>query len=407
MKIDRKLLPSWYVEKKFLPGKYWEKRLRILSFFLRCFQRMLFFLPVKKNRVMVYIHQRRGISCNPKYVVRKLKEKYGNKLEIIWVTSYPETCKELRDMGILVAATNSKLHVSLYMRTRVFVTNDSVPTWAVHRPGQIWMNTWHGGMNYKRIGYEHVEPMSRDGFCLYKLENRSPDVYLAGSEYFRRDTARSFSFSEDIFQRTGMPRNDLFFEKRDDIREKVVRRYDLAVDQRIVLYAPTFRRNMENSTYGLDFGELIRTLSARFGGDWLVFFHNHNFVRSGQKLPEGVIDVSDYDDMQELLYVVDVLISDYSSCMWDYCLTGRPCFVYASDVEEYITKDRTLGFPMEQWPYPIAGSNQDLMRCIRRFDEREYESRVAKHLEDMGSYDRGDASERAAELIGSYCIEDV
>ena len=193
-------------------------------------------------------------------------------------------------MGILVAATNSKLHVSLYMRTRVFVTNDSVPTWAVHRPGQIWMNTWHGGMNYKRIGYEHVEPMSRDGFCLYKLENRSPDVYLAGSEYFRRDTARSFSFSEDIFQRTGMPRNDLFFEKRDDIREKVVRRYDLAVDQRIVLYAPTFRRNMENSTYGLDFGELIRTLSARFGGDWLVFFHNHNFVRSGQKLPEGVID---------------------------------------------------------------------------------------------------------------------
>ncbi len=405
MKIKKDLLPSWYREKKFLPDQNWEKRRRRLSFLLRCFQRALFMLPVKKNRVMIYTHERKGFSCNPKYVAAGLKEMYGDQLELIWVTSYPETCEEIRAMGIPVAKTNSKIHVGKYMRTRVYVTNDGFPAWALHRPSQIWINVWHGGMNYKRIGYQHLEPMSRIGFRLYQLENRSPDIYLAGSEYFKRDTARSFSFPEQIFRGTGMPRNDLFFEKRDEIKQKITSYYDVHPERRIVMYAPTFRCNMENSTYGLNFDELVHALEERFGGEWTVFFRNHNFVRSDLAITDDVTDVSDYEDMQELLYVADVLISDYSSCMWDFCLTNRPCFVYASDRGKYTTEDRTLGIPMEEWPYPVACTNEELIRCIQSFDEEEYERRVKKHLADMGSYDKGDASVKAAELIGSYCLK--
>lgn len=381
-----------------------QKRARFLSFILRCLQRVLFFLPVKKNRVMVYVHQRRGFTCNPKYVVRKLLEIYGDRLEIIWVTAYPKTCANLCEMGISVCATNSKTHIMKYLRTRVYVTNDPFPAWALHRPNQIWINTWHGGMNYKHIGYEYLGPMSRAGARLFRLQNRTPDIYLAGSEYFKKDTAVSFHLPEAVFRETGMPRNDIFFEEHSQLGKGILKRYGVALDKKVVMYAPTFRSGMEDSTYGLDFAGLTEALAKRFGGEWIVFFRNHNFVESGKRDDPQVVDVSDYEDMQELLYISDVLVSDYSSCMWDFCLTGRPCFVYASDVEDYTTKDRTLGLPLDQWPYPIAETNAQLGQCITSFDDKEFKSRVKKHLAELGSYDTGTASEKVAVLIGRYCL---
>lgn len=353
---------------------------------------------------MIYTHERKGLSCNPKYILRKLRELYGDRLEIIWVTTYPDSCAAIRDLGIPVAATNSGLHVRKYIRTRVYITNDGFPPWALHRPCQKWINTWHGGMNYKHIGYRHLEPMSRDGFCLYRMENRKPDVYLAGSSYFKKDTAQSFHLPESLFVETGMPRNDIFFEEHKHLGNEIRERYGLALDVKIVMYAPTFRRGMEDRVYGLNYTELTEALASRFGGEWVVFFRNHNFVKSRQSEDPNVVDVSDYEDMQELLYVSDVLVSDYSSCMWDFCLTKRPCFVYAGDVAEYTTIDRTLSFPLKKWPYPMAETNRQLRECIAAFDETEYKSRIQKHLLDLGSYDRGHASEQAAALVGRYCL---
>lgn len=353
---------------------------------------------------MVYVHQRRGFTCNPKYVVHKLLEMYGTRLEIIWVTAYPKSCENIREMGILVCAANSMPHIIKYLRTRVYITNDSFPAWARHRKSQLWINTWHGGMNYKHIGYEYLDPMGRAGTCLFRLQNRTPDLYLAGSQYFKMDTAASFHLPKNVFKDTGMPRNDIFFEDHSSLKSEILTRYGVAPDKRIVLYAPTFRSGMKESTYGLDFGKLVQALAGRFGGQWFVFFRNHNFVESAGGDRSWGMDVSDYEDMQELLYISDVLVSDYSSCMWDFCLTGRPCFVYANDIERYTTKDRTLSLPLEDWPYPIAETNEQLEQCIIRFDEREFGERVKKHLTELGSFDRGTASEQTAALIGRYCF---
>lgn len=383
-----------------------QKRARILSFILRCLQRVLFFLPLKKNRVMVYVHQRKGFTCNSKYVVQKLLEIYGDQLELMWVTAYPETCRDLCAKKVTVCATNSKTHIVKYIRTKVYVTNDLFPAWALHRSKQIWINVWHGGMNYKHIGYDYLEPMCRAGERLFWFQNRKPDIYFAGSRYFKEDTAASFHLPESVFWETGMPRNDIFFEDHSYLQHKIRKRYGVAAETKIVMYAPTFRSGMEDNTYGLDFAGLTDALSERFGGTWVVFFRNHNFVESSGSNRGQTVDVSDYDDMQELLYVLDVLISDYSSCMWDFCLTGRPCFVYAEDIEYYTTKDRTLSLPLQRWPYPIAETNEQLRQCILAFDDLDYRNRIQKHLKEIGSYDNGTASEQAASIIGKYCIDD-
>lgn len=370
---------------------------------LKLLQVLLFWLPVKKNRVMVYIHDRKGFTCNPKYIVKKLHKLYGDKLEIIWSTMHPETCQEIEKMGIKVIKSNSTEQMKLYLRTRFFITNDAFPSWALHRPNQKWMNTWHAGMNYKHIGYDYLAPMSPLAAKIFRIKNRQPDFYLSGSAFFTEDTSKSFRMDSKVFVPTGLPRNDIFFEDHSEIDRKIRQMYHIDSNSRLAIFAPTFRRGMKSGTFGMDFDEVRQALAQRFGGEWTILFRNHNFVRSKQTYT-GAVDVSGYHDMQELMCVSDVLISDYSSCLYDFIMTKKPAFVYATDLDYYVNHDRAFAYPLEKWPYPIAKSNASLVSNIVGFDEELYLKKVDAHLRDAGAYDDGTASEQAAKLIAKYCL---
>ncbi len=372
---------------------------RLLKFTQIC----LFWMPLKKNRVMVYIHDRKGFTCNPKYIVKKLVEQYGNKVEIIWTTMHPETCQEIRDLGVKVVKSNTLTQFKLYLKSKVFITNDSFPSWARHRSGQVWINTWHAGMNYKHIGYDYLAPQSPIAAKLFRIKNKQPNYYLSGSEFFTEDTSKSFRLNKKVFLKTGLPRNDVFFEDPAPINKKVREYYGIDNDKHLAIFAPTFRRGMKSDTYGMDFELVRKALAARFGGEWVILFRNHNFVKSKQKYA-GAVDVSAYHDMQELMVASDVLISDYSSCLYDFCITRKPAFVYATDLDNYMNNDRSFAYDFAKWPYPVATSNKELLERIVRFDDVMYKAKVEAHLIDAGAYDNGTASKQVADLIGKICL---
>ena len=112
---------------------------------------------------------------------------------------------------------------------------------------------------------------------------------------------------------------------------------------------------------------------------------------------------SSYDDMSELLCMADVLISDYSSCMYDFSLQKKPCFVYAPDINEYEQNDRGVAYPVEKWPFSISVSSDDLCDRIREFKEDEYIKRIDDHFIDVGKMDDGNAGRRVVELINVLC----
>lgn len=379
-----------------------KKELRVARF-LKFVQGCLFLLPVKKKRVMVYIHDRKGFTCNPKYIVKKLVELYGNKLEIIWATMHPETCQEIKDLGVKVIKNNTAEQFRLYLRTKFFITNDAFPSWAMHRPMQKWMNTWHAGMNYKHIGYDYLAPQSRIGAKLFRIKNKQPDFYLSGSGFFTEDTSKSFRLNKKVFVKTGLPRNDVFFEDPAPVDKKVRDFYGIEASKKLAIFAPTFRRGMKSDTYGMDFDQVREALEKRFGGEWLILFRNHNFVKSKQKYV-GALDVSAYHDMQELMVAADVLISDYSSCLYDFCMTDKAAFVYATDLDNYMNNDRSFAYDFAKWPFPVATSNEELLDRIKDFDEDDYKAKVKAHLTDAEAYDNGTASEQAAKIIAKYCL---
>ena len=370
---------------------------------IRLMQVLLFWLPTKKNRVMFYAHERKGFTCNPKYVLLKLREQFGDKLELIWVSGYAESCQEIRDLGIPVIQANTKHHILAYLRARFYITNDNVPVWAIRRPGQKWLNTWHAPMNYKHIGYDYLAPLSSLGKHIFKMKNRQPDFYLSGSRFFTEDTSKSFRLDEKIFIPTGLPRNDVMFADRDAMKEKICKFYGIPMDKKLVIYAPTFRRGEKSNTYGMDFKQVCQALSDRFGGEWVMLFRNHSFVK-GKSGVQNAVDVSAYHDMQELMCAADLLISDYSSCLYDFALSGRPSLVYATDLTQYINGDRSLAYPTKLWPYPMAQSNQELLDVIAGFDQEAYDAAFRQHKEDIGGYDNGTACDQVADIVKKYCL---
>ena len=213
---------------------------------------------------------------------------------------------------------------------------------------------------------------------------------------------QSFWYSGPVFE-TGSPRNDIFFDKDDCVNLKVRSALGVKREERIVLYAPTFRQSVDSFlAYDVDSILFRRCLEKKFGGSWrfLVRLHpnlinEENATRIRRMYPEA-IDVSRYPDMQELLFAADVLVTDYSSSMFDYMYTGRPCFLY---VKDYACYDRGFYFNFSELPFPVIERNSMIEPIVCGFDKEEYDCKVKSFFDRIGSVETGVASKRCYELL--------
>src|SRR5690606_22095827 len=144
----------------------------------------------------------------------------------------------------------------------------------------------------------------------------------------------AFMFSGKVLE-TGYPRNDILVKQSEEVKTKV-KNY-LGIDnKKVVLFAPTFRDWKSNSFQ--DTLRDIQTLSNGIDKNTVVLLRLHYLLSnhiSQLELPENIINVSDYSDVQELYLISDILITDYSSVMFDYALLGRPIILYCYDLNEY------------------------------------------------------------------------
>lgn len=371
-----------------------------------CCQLLLFWLPLHPERILIYSLKQRGYSCNLKYLTEHLKRDPGQRFEILWVVRTREEQALVSRHGVKAVLLHSPEHIFYRLRAGIVITNDEFYPLFLKRRGQRYINVWHGAINYKKIGYEGLSftnPMQR---LIYRMNNPRPDCFVSGSRAFTQTTAQAFRFPREIFLECGLPRNDLLCRTPDPARLSALRqRLGIPEGARAVLYAPTFRKGKNGAPALPDEKAICDALSRRFGGRWVMLVRQHYFVDGGEKSPGDIIDVSHYEDMQELLLCSQCLISDYSSCMWDYSLTRGPCFAYTPDLEEYRERDRSFFIPPENWPYPVCADVETLCRNIMEFDEQQYRARVAEHHMTQGRFDRGTACEALEKKLIQYLEE--
>jgi putative glycero-phosphotransferase len=366
-------------------------------------------MPVNKNRVLLINDMSPHYNDNLKYIGDELRKR-NKGIELIYAGYSLDCVDSLKEKQIKPVQLNSLKYFIYGMTSRVLVTNSGGISYLPLNRNQYVLNTWHGGGAYKKMGIDAYEdtPMFRKDMA---LASRETDVLLTTCKRFKYAYCKAMLESPEKFWDIGMPRNDILKNGDKEKREKIRRELGLGLEDRLVLFAPTYRKQNDDYfndsiaiSYGIDEMRICNALKERFGGDWIFAYRYHPCIVNKQNIDSSnnVIDLTDYDDMQELLLAADVLINDFSSSMWDFMLTGKPCFIFAKDLQHYIdTTD--LYTPVSEWPFSIAESNEELVENIKKFNEKSYAVDCKRHYDLLEGCETGEATQIVCDWIENKC----
>lgn len=374
------------------------------------FERRYGKLPIIKNRIVVDNYMGKGYACNGKYVTEELL-KTPEKYEIIWVAQNPETMKDQFPEGVKLVKYHSKEAYKAYTTAKVWLNNyHMVPyleNYVFKKPEQTYIQMWHGSLGIKKIENDSkVIQAKKNWLELAKINAKITDYWISNSD-FEEDVFRSAFWGAGDILTYGHARNDIFFRDPKPYEEKVKAALGLVEDENFVLYVPTHRDGAMNKEMELLNFDMVReAFEERFGGKWKVVVRLHPRTKRGVlgEDAEGVISATQYPDIQELMVSAGALITDYSSCIFDYLLMKRPGFLFVTDRKEY-TERRGLYYPLTDTPFPVAGNNVDMRENILHFNKEVFLQRADEFLKGKGCMDDGHASERIKALIDAV-IED-
>ena len=237
--------------------------------------------------------------------------------------------------------------------------------------------------------------------------------YLISQNHFSTETfRRCFDFKDKPIFEVGYPRNDILFRRNNerDIR-RLKEKYNIPLDKKVILYAPTWRDN-EFYVQGcykfvspLDFKKVQEEL-----GDEYVFLVKYHYLVSDK------IDWSEYKgfvysfnekvDISRLYLIADMMITDYSSVMFDYSILKRPMFFFAYDLENYENNLRGFYFDfLKEAPGPISKTTDQLIWDIKNYNAEQWNDKYKEFSDKYNSADDGMASKKIVEKIREFIDE--
>jgi CDP-glycerol glycerophosphotransferase len=290
--------------------------------------------------------------------------------------------------------------------SRYIVTNSHLPDWFERRHGQIVVQTWHG-TPLKRIGFDVTDIRHADRNYLQRVEKETPNwsFLVSPNRFSTSKLQRAFRYGGEMLE-SGYPRNDILFDKDPLTAAAIRQRLDLPAGKRVVLYAPTWR---DDEFYGqgrYKMSMMLDLAAARrmLGDDHVLLVRRHpNVVDPIPDDGSGFVrDVSTYPDMADLLSVTDVLITDYSSVMFDFANTGRPILLFTYDLEHYRDKLRGFYFDFEQEaPGPLLMTSEDVVKTLAEVavDPSAYQDERAAFQARFCDLDDGQATKRVVDRM--------
>jgi CDP-glycerol glycerophosphotransferase len=274
---------------------------------------------------------------------------------------------------------------------RLLVVNDWLRRTFARRPGQVVLQTWHG-TPLKRLA------LHRPGFDPRRMaavvkESRRWNVLLAQNPYAARILGKAYAFLARPIWVEGYPRNDVLRSGDDGATRAAL---GIGPDERVLLYAPTWR---DDRTEIVDFLDPAALAAAT---DSVVLVRGHSRTLLPGRDAEGprVVDVTGFPDTSRLLLTADALITDYSSVMFDFSVTGKPMYFLAPDIDHYRGELRGFYFDLlAHAPGPVVQSQDALVAALRDADTSSYAARYAQWREKFNARDDGHAAERVVDRI--------
>ncbi|OZU88371.1 hypothetical protein CIL03_12025 [Virgibacillus indicus] len=296
-------------------------------------------------------------------------------------------------------------------KSRYWVNNQNFPTYIKKRPETTYLQTWHG-TPLKKMLYDIEEVHGRSDDYVERVGKavKNWDYLISPSAYATKAFSSAFRYNGEVLE-VGYPRNDLFYkENKQDIVEKVRNKIKLSDEKKVILYAPTFRddQTSKKNKFLFDVNMDLHKMKEQLGDEYVILLRMHVVINNKLKIDESlkdfVINCSSYPDIQELLLLADILITDYSSVMFDFANTNKPILFYTYDLENY--RDNIRGFYMDfenEAPGPLMYNTDDIIEKVTQIKQvkNDYYEKYRIFREKYCSLEDGMASKRVVDNIFS------
>jgi CDP-glycerol glycerophosphotransferase len=350
----------------------------------------------------------KGKQCgsNPLGIAEELRRR-GDGREHLWaVTDWSVPVPE----GGTAVLRGTQEYYEALARSKYLVSNDDMQAPFRKRSGQVYLQTWHG-TPLKRIGFDISNPQFISGTAYFDQLAKDVaqwDLLLSPNPFSTPIMRRAFRYDGEICE-YGYPSNDLL--SRGDTPELAARvrgRLGLPAGKRVVLYAPTWRDNQvyaNGRRYRFDMRLDLERAWRELGQDHVLLIRGHHHM--ADDVPAGMRDgfalnVTAYPDITELFLVADVLVTDYSSAMFDYAVTGKPMVFFTYDLAEY--RDNLRGFYFDfqaEAPGPLLARSADVIGALKDIDAVavSYRDAYQRFAARFCSLDDGKAAARVCDRL--------
>lgn len=358
--------------------------------------------PVENNKIL-FVTFRNTYDCNPRAICQEILDQ-NLPYELVQVArKIPKSGTGVWPIGVKLVKRDSYDFYVECSKAKIIIDNsiNLASMYYEKKPDQVLIETWHGAIGMKRF-----DTASNKKWVKKALREAKVTDYCISNSKFETDLYKKTLWPNAKILEYGHPRNDMLFEtdpeKLSLLKHQICKKYKIPTDRALCLYAPTFRDDRDPSPYNIPYTQLIQALERRFGGKWAILTRFHQRVKKqfkDIKFPKYVYNVSEFHDIQDLMAVSFVGITDYSSWICEYLLTGRPGFLFATDAQEYLNNDRGLVYPLDSTPFPLAKNTKQLIDNIKAFDYDKFGFDRENFLKKYGCVDDGNASKRTVEKI--------
>lgn len=319
-------------------------------------------------------------------VDREIRESHP-ELSIVWAVNSDELVNV--PAGVVAVATGSREHQRALARAKYFFLDTNLPGWWIKRPGQVFTQLHHG-TPLKLMG---VEERGKDRAWMNGLLRRSEnwDFSLVPSSYCAEVWKHSYPVRCETLE-LGYPRNDVLVNATASDVENARRRVGVSDARRVFLYMPTFRER-DAEGFGRD---ALLAVSGALGPEDVLLVRGHYFAGANDSgaLPSNVVDVSATPGVEDLYLAADVLITDYSSAMFDFANLKRPIIIFAYDWDEYQENRGTYFDITVDAPGAVAKTLPELVEILTtgRYVDEDAQSRLTEFNATFCTFDSGHAA---------------
>lgn len=360
---------------------------------------------IKRKKLVFSNHNGKRFGDSPYSIFLYLQKKHPD-WDFVWLSDNNYEHRTPNGSRTVPYGKKSKKMLYELATAGVWINSHYIFTYTRPVKKQLFIQTWHGGIALKSDKlFDTIDNKIHAKKRFISFENA--DYVLSDSDFTSKNFIENFSTGTlDNLLKIGSPCDDIFFKNTNTtfIKNKL----NLPNDKKNILYCPTYRATGNIDCYKLDVQKVINAFRKMLKCDCVLAIRLHPVVMKENKDlfhadNKIVFDVTDYEFINDILCVADVLITDYSGVMGTFMNTSRPIFLYQTDYLDY-KKERYISFDDKDLPFCVARHSEDLIKCIENFDINDFNMKLAVFKQKLGFVENMHATERICNIIEEFVI---